>query len=138
MRRVSLKALLISSVVMLALDTVGGIIMTILFGRESFQEGMTPQQTQAALEAINQSNGFLLAGLAYGTTTTIVGGYLAARLAKTFPYFNAAAFGLVGIALSVLLASDSPLWFTSIGLLSTLPAALFGGHLARRRDSPSA
>ena len=133
MRRANPKALLISLVVMLILDTVGSVLLALLFTSHGSQRELTPQQTPAAFEAVVQSNGFLLSALVYGTITTIVGGYLAARLARNFPYFNAGLLGLVGIALGVLLASDSPFWFDAIAFIVTLPAALYGGHLAKRR-----
>jgi len=81
MNRVSPKALLISLAIMLALDTLGGMILTIFFASQSLHENTTPEQTRATVEAMNQSSGFLLSALAYGTITTILGGYLAARTA---------------------------------------------------------
>ena len=138
MNRVSPKALLISLGVMLALDTLGGMILTIFFASQSIDGNTTPEQTRAAVEAMNQSSGFLLSALAYGTITTILGGYLAARLAKRLPYFNAGALGLAGIAIGLILAGSSPLWFDIVGFFVTLPAALFGGHLSKRDVAPNA
>ena len=138
MNRVSPKALLISLGVMLALDTLGGMILTIFFASQSIHANTTPEQTRAAVEAMNQSSGFLLSALAYGTITTILGGYLAARLAKSLPYFNAGALGLAGIAIGLILAGSSPLWFDIVGFFVTLPAALFGGHLFKRDVAPYA
>ena len=138
MNRVSPKALLISLGVMLALDTLGGMILTIFFASQSIDGNTTPEQTRAAVEAMNQSSGFLLSALAYGTITTILGGYLAARLAKSLPYFNAGALGLAGIAIGLILAGSSPLWFDIVGFFVTLPAALFGGHLFKRDVAPYA
>ena len=138
MNRVSPKALLISLAVMLALDTLGGMILTIFFASQSIHGNTTPEQTRAAVEAMNQSSGFLLSALSYGTITTILGGYLAARLAKRLPYFNAGAFGLASIAIGIILAGSSPLWFDIVGFFVTLPAALFGGHLSKRDVLPNA
>ena len=138
MNRVSPKALLISLAIMLALDTLGGMILTIFFASQSLHENTTPEQTRATVEAMNQSSGFLLSALAYGTITTILGGYLAARLAKRLPYFNAGALGLASVAVGILLSGSSPLWFDMVGFFVTLPAALFGGHLAKREATPNA
>ena len=138
MNRVSPKALLISLAVMLALDTLGGMILTIFFASQSIQGNTTPEQTRAAVDALNQSSGFLLSALAFGTITTILGGYLAARLAKRRPYFNAGALGLASAAIGILLSGSSPLWFDLVGFFVTLPAALFGGHLSKRDVPPNA
>ena len=138
MNRVNPKALLISLAVMLALDTLGGMILTIFFASQSVRENTTPEQTRAAVEALNQSSGFLLSALAYGTFTTILGGYLAARLAKRLPYFNAGALGLAGVAIGIFLSGSSPLWFDIVGFFVTLPAALYSGHLSKRDVPPNA
>ena len=138
MNRVSPKALLISLAVMLALDTLGGMILTIFFASQSMHGNTTPEQTRAAVDALNQSSGFLLSALAYGSITTILGGYLAARLAKRLPYFNAGAFGLASIAIGIILAGNSPLWFDIVGIFVTLPAALFGAQLSKRDGLPGA
>ena len=67
-----------------------------------------------------------------GTLTTIVGGYVCAKVANRLPYMNAAALGVVGLVVGVLLADgDSPLWFNVLGLLVVLPSALLGGHFAK-------
>lgn len=79
------------------------------------------------------STNFLLGSIILGTLSTMVGGYLAARIAKKEPYWNAGAIGVLGIVLGLLLAKDYPLWFNVVGFLLALPAALLGGHLARSR-----
>ena len=137
MNRVSLKALLTSLAIMLGLDTLGGMILTIFFASQSIRENTTPEQTRAVVEAMNQSTGFLLSALLYGTITTIFGGYLAARIAKKLPYFNAAALGLASAAIGIFLSGNSPLWFNIVGFFGTFPAALFGGHLSKREVPPN-
>jgi hypothetical protein len=79
---------------------------------------------------------YLLANLLLGTFSTVLGGYIAARIAKSLPLFNACAVGVVGIAAAILLGgqSDSPWWFNAVGYLTTIPAAIVGGWLARRES----
>jgi hypothetical protein len=67
----------------------------------------------------------------------VIGGYVAARLARGYPYFNALAIGLLGIALGIvleLLGSDVPGWVDAISYIVAVPAALFGGNLAKPRN----
>ena len=71
--------------------------------------------------------------LIFSTASTVLGGYLAARLARAVPYFNALAFGVLGLVLSVLTVPDVPTWFKVLGFGLTLPAALLGGHIAKVR-----
>lgn len=131
MTRFDPKAIAIAMLLSLALDVIGGVVLMASFGA-GLSEGMSAEQTKAALDAVLQNTGFLMASLAYGTFTTGVGGFIAARMARAYPYFNALAVALLGIMLGLLLSDDWPWWFDAVGYLSTVPAALFGAHLALR------
>jgi hypothetical protein len=64
----------------------------------------------------------------------MLGGYLAARIAKAHHYVNAMVIGVMGIIIGILGAiaagGEYPLWSFVIGFLLVLPAALLGGRLA--------
>jgi hypothetical protein len=132
MTRFDPKAIIVAMLLSLALDVVGSIALVAGFGLE-LTEQMTPEQTQAAIEAVTSTQGFLFASLLYGTATTVFGGFVAARLARSHPYFNAMAIGVLGIVLGLLLGGDAPFWFEAIGFLMSVPAAVFGGRIALRR-----
>jgi pimeloyl-ACP methyl ester carboxylesterase len=131
MTRFDPRAIVIATLLSLALDVVGGALLMAGFST-GLIDGMSPEQLTTALQAVLKDTGFMLASLCLGTATTVFGGYIAARLARAYPYFNALAVGLVGIALGLLLSSDSPWWFDALAYLITLPAAVLGAHLARR------
>ena len=135
MTRINVKAVLIASVSMFFLDLVSGVLLLPIFSEIHVFDGSSAEQIDRALTAVTLSSGFLISTLISGTITTILGGYLAARIAKKYPYFNAAAFGVIGITVSFILSNNAPLWFDIIGYLSTLPAALYGGHLAKQTTS---
>jgi hypothetical protein len=80
-----------------------------------------------------QDRRYLTSVLIFGTASTVLGGYLAARLAGAIPYFNALAFGVLGLTVSMLTSGDLPTWFKIIAFGITLPAALLGGHIAKLR-----
>ena len=133
MNRISLKAILLATLVMVAIDFIIGLAMMFMFMRDAFEEGLTEEQVSEALLASTQSASFLFTGMILGTLSTIVAGYVAARIAKTEPYINAGVVGLLGMALGALFVEDSPLWFNVMSYLLILPAALLGGYLAARR-----
>ena len=90
-------------------------------------------------EMVQQNDAYLLCALVFGTLTTVLGGYVTARLAQQLPLLNALALGLLGICIGVLLGNpgQSPLWFDALGFLFVIPAAIFGGVLGRRaRKAP--
>lgn len=117
---------------MFFLDLISGVLLLPLFSDIRVLNSTNAEQIDQALRAVSLSNVYLICALISGTSTTILGGYLAARIAKTYPYFNAAAFAVIGIVIGLVLSSDTPLWFDIIGYVSTLPAALYGGRLAKQ------
>jgi len=121
---------------MLALDIVTGIASFTFFAANSLTSGATQDEILAVAQVIGQNSDYLLASLLLGTFSTVIGGYIAARIAKNLPLFNAFAVGVVGIAAAILLGgqSESPWWFSAFGYISTIPVAIVGGWLARRES----
>lgn len=138
MNKVSLKGIVIAGLMVVALDTIAGMAMMAIMGGNGFKEGMTGQEANDAMAAVTLSARFLLGSLILGTLSTMVGGYVAARVAKNEPYLNAGIIGVLGILLGVLSAKDYPLWFNVSGFLFVLPAALLGGHFAKARIADNA
>lgn len=133
MTRFDPKAIIIAMLLSLALDVVGSILLVAGFGAQ-LTSGMSPEEVNAAVLAVTQTTSFMLASLVYGMGTTVFGGYVAARLARGYPYFNALAVGVLGIVLGLLLADDAPFWFEALGFVLSMPAAVLGGHIAQRRN----
>lgn len=131
MTRFDPKAIVIAMLLSLALDVVGGIVLLAAF---SAGQPLTADDAGEAVRAIMQGTGFLLASLIYGTATTAFGGYVASRLARAYPYFNAMAVGAIGIVLGLLLADDAPWWYDALAYLLSIPAAVAGGHVAQQRQ----
>lgn len=121
---------------MLALDILTGIASFTFFAADSLTSGATQDEISAVAKIIGKDSDYLLTSLLLGTFSTVLGGYIAARIAKNLPLFNAFAVGLVGIAAAILLGgqSDSPWWFSAFGYISTIPAAIVGGWLSRRES----
>ena len=134
MQRFNIRAVFVGSLLMLAVDFLSSILLFSVFGGEALTAGATQDEITAVGKIIEQNDGYLLAGMLLGTFSTVLGGYIAARMAKHLPLFNAFAVGVVGIAAAVLLgggSSERPEWFSAFGYISTIPAAIVGGWLTR-------
>jgi MFS family permease len=139
MRSISIKAVLIGTVFGLFLDLLTGVALTFTLGHSALSSETTSADAGAVLESIARQPGFLVWSLVLGALTTVIAGYLAARIARRLPYMNAAAAGVVGLVLGALLADGSlPLWFNVPAFALLLPCALLGGHLAKRRQQAEA
>jgi hypothetical protein len=133
MHGISLRALILASLAVFGVDVVSTFLLIALFGGPAFDSSMTDAQIAAAMQVLLQDARYLTIALIFGTASTVLGGFLAARIAGKVPYFNALAFGICGLVLSMLATGEVPTWFKICGLTLTLPAALLGGHLAKQR-----
>jgi hypothetical protein len=137
MRGISIKAVVLASLAVIGIDIMSGIVLAAVFGGPALNADMTDAQLKEAAAAMVAKPGYLASALILGTASTVVGGYLAARLARAVPYFNALAFGLLGVVLGVLTSSELPTWFRVVGLGLTVPAALVGAYVAKRQFGAS-
>lgn len=133
MHNISIRAVVLASLAVFGIDIISNLLLSRLFDGPTFGSGMTEEQIRRELQVLFQDRRYLTCVLIFGTATTILGGYLAARLAGAVPYFNALAFGALGLTVSMLTSGDLPTWFKIIAFGITLPAALLGGHIAKLR-----
>ncbi|MBI5262307.1 MAG: hypothetical protein HY852_10890 [Bradyrhizobium sp.] len=79
----------------------------------------------------------LLLALAYRTVYTVLGGYIAARLAPGAPMRHAVILGLIGLipgiggVIAAVTSDLGPLWFPVVLALAGLPCCWLGGVLHR-------
>lgn len=133
MHNINIRAVIMASLAVFGVDIVSSFILIYLFGGPTFGSGMSEEEIRSALQVLFQDVRYLALALISGTASTVLGGYLAARLARAVPYFNALAFGVLGLTVSMLLGGDFPTWFKVMAFGITLPAALLGGHIAKLR-----
>jgi len=134
MAKVSIKGIIVGTLVTLLLDIVGGIALMFALGGASLFE-LPAEEQSAGIDAFSLSTPYLTIGMVIGLLTTVFGGYLAARIAKREAYLNSGLLGAVGIVIGLAFASGFPVWFNAVAFLLTVPAALLGGHLAKRTYS---
>lgn len=133
MHNISIRAVILATLAVFGVDFVTSSVLIGLFGGPGLGSGMSDDQLRRALQVLFQDARYMTLALIFGTASTVLGGYLAARLARAVPYFNALAFGVVGLVLSLFTAGDLPTWSKIVGFGLTLPAALLGGHIAKVR-----
>jgi hypothetical protein len=132
MKNIRLWAICVAFLAELVADLIISSITLAVLADGSLSSDLDRDTLTKATEAILDSNEFLVSRLILGTATTIGGGYLAARLAKTFPYYNGLGIGLIGLIFGILQWSDT-LWLNIFGIVMTIPASIYGAHLARKQ-----
>lgn len=132
MHGINPRAVILASLAVFGVDILTTSLLLSLFIGPQLGADISNEQLRAAMEVLLQDRRYLISTLIFGTASTILGGYLAARLARAVPYFNALAFGVLGLVFSMFNLGDAPAWFKVIGLTLTLPAALLGGYLVKQ------
>jgi len=134
LRYIDFRAIVLATLAVFGIDSVSEIVLFSSFS--NLPAGASDEQVKAVAAALAVDPGFLRAALFLGTASTVAGGFLVARLARQIPYFNALAYAVLGMALSIAFSAmpgaDFPLWFRVVGIGLTVPASLVGAYFGRR------
>lgn len=136
MYRISLPALVIAFFAEFVADHLVQLCLLFAFGGDAVSADMSQDELQKVIEAVTAMPAFTAALVIFGTATTFGGGYLAARIARQYPYYHGLGMGLIGIAFVVYFWPDNPGWLSVLGLLSNIPVAIWGAHYAKRHMPP--
>jgi len=136
MTRIDFKAVAVGFLLTLGLDILIGIVLLFLHGDEVTVAGRSSEQVSQDLANVTGSTSFLVVSIVLGTFTTMVGGCVTARLARRYPYFNGLAVGVLGAVFGLLFWGENPMWFNLLALVTVIPTALLGAHIAVRMATP--
>jgi len=108
-----------------------GLLLRVLAG-DSITPDMSDDAARQALLAVSQLPTYTVISFLLGNATTVGGGYLAARLARQYPYYHGLGMGLIGIALTLYMWQSDGLWLGLFSVLTNIPLCIWGAHLAKR------
>ena len=124
---ISIKAVIVGVIA----DNAGTLFLMTLLASLLMASGLSGDEVMLRLRS---ASGLLL-GFILGMGCTIGGGYLAGRVACRAEVKHGALVALAGIILMLIFRDgDTPLWFEVLAFSGMLPAGLFGGHLAQKRN----
>jgi hypothetical protein len=130
MNNLSIKGIVLGTIAVFVIEVTLGFMLG--FGASVLSVDLISEETLKA--GLKTNTGLLWFGMVSGTLSNVVGGYIAARLAKEAIYLNSGMIGMIIIVIGLLSGGEYPLWFTVIAYISTLPSALLGGYLAGLRQ----
>jgi hypothetical protein len=136
MYRIRIPALVIAFFAELAADWVIQLCLLHGLGGDAMSGDMTQADVQKVMDAVTAMPAFTLALLVLGTGTTFGGGYLAARIARQYPYYHGLGMGLLGTAWVLYFWQANPLWLNLLSLFSNIPVSIWGAHVAKRHMPP--
>jgi len=115
-----------------AADLIIAHLLFMLFAGDRITPDMTDAQFLEVRRAVLEGTSCLAWLVLCGSATTVGGGYLAARLAKRIPYYHGLAMGIVGVIDIVVEWNSEFTGLAWMGIVTTIPLALVGAHLAKR------
>lgn len=127
---IDIRAIVLATLAVFGIDFVTGLVLFSVF--TDHVANASDEQMRAAAAALATDPGYLRAALILGTASTVAGGFLVVRIARNIPYFNALAYGVLGMVLSTLTTGELPMWFRVVGIGLTVPASLLGAYFGKR------
>lgn len=131
------KAIAVGAVIDIGGGMVLGVLYTVTYMVLLASQKIPPTEWQGKMLA---DPVYYVVNLVMGLAFIALGGYVAARMARVREIDHAVWVALVGIALSVLVVavtdtSEYPSWYLPVSFALTIPTALVGGYIARRRTT---
>jgi MFS family permease len=141
-RKLSLAAITVGGIVDIVATTALAIPLLVYAAIESGLSSLPPaEQTDALAQAMQASSGLQIAGWALGVLASVLGGYVAARIARRDEVLHGALSAFLCLALGVYaLASgsgDNHVWQHVAGFVLSPALGAFGGYLRQRRTNSS-
>jgi hypothetical protein len=130
MNNISIKGIVLGYIAGNVTSITLGFMFALVAG-PLFFENMSEED----LIALGSTTSVLLSSILFNALSTVVGGYIAARVAKEATYLNAGMIGVIVIVAGLLFGGEHPLWFTVLAYISIPPSALLGGYLAGLRQA---
>ena len=135
--RFRILAVVIGCLVDIVSSTVVGLAYGMAVGIFLMVQGANVERM---LDVVSNSTAVLLGGLLIGACGSILGGYVAAWMARQRELHHALATGIASLTIGIVMLSlqslspfpvSQPAWITIIAFTLTVPAAVFGGWLRR-------
>jgi uncharacterized membrane protein len=140
MPSISIKAIVVGAVIDIGGSMLVGGLFVFVYMLVLASQNVPQEELQRRVLA---DQDYYIVSLVLGLAFMAVGAFVAARMARAREMAHALWVGLVAVAVSVPLvaAGDTsayPSWYMPVSFALTIPAALVGGYIARRRTIASA
>jgi hypothetical protein len=130
-------AVLVGFAVDMAGSTILGLLILFVLLLVWSLEGVKPADMSKKMMSVNEDPMFQAVTGAVGLGFTLIGGYVAGRMAAGYKVLHGAAVGLMGmvlgvfaVALLLLMIKNLPDWYVAVNFLTPIPVAALGGYVA--------
>ena len=126
---VKFKAVIVGAVA----DNAGTLLVMTLLAAALVSAGLSEDEVMSRMK----STSGLLLGLIIGLGFTVLGGYIAGRIAHQHERMHGVLVAVIGMVIALIFRDGGdPAWFDIAGFAGMLPAGILGGRLAWQRRTP--
>lgn len=125
-RRISIKALLLGALTDIGGSLVVGSVFGLLIGIVLAVLGVPQNRMDAHLQGL----AVLIPSLVIGFGFTVLGGFVAGRVSKSYEVMHGGIVGCIGIVFGLFFWASLPLWYNIASLLGVVPCGMLGGRIA--------
>lgn len=127
---IEIKAIVLGFLTDLGGSLVVGFAYGVILGITMVLKGIPQEDIATQL----QGPVVLIPGLIIGFGFTLLGGYVAGRIAKYSEILHGGIVGGIGILLGLLLCGSLPLWYNIISFAGVVPVGMAGGYFAKPKN----
>ena len=127
-KSIRVKAILLGVLTDIVGSTVAGIVIGIGLGIALAAQHVPANEIAIRLHGAS----VLIPSLILGFGFTVLGGYVAGRVAKQSEILHGGIVGAIGILFNLFTISF-PLWYNIVTIIGIVPFGIIGGLLARKR-----
>lgn len=125
-RRINVKALVLGVLTDEGGSLVIGSILGVIIGIILAAKGVQQNEIQTFLHGPF----VLIAGLIIGFGFTVLGGFVAGRVSKSYQVLHGGIVGFISVFFGLLFWTTLPLWYKIIPLITNIPFGMLGGRIA--------
>ncbi len=123
---IKFKAVIVGAVV----DNAATLLLMTILAGALVSTGLSEGEVLTRMKTM----GGLLLGLILGLSCTVLGGYVAGRMAGRAEVLHGVLVAALGMIVALIFREGGiPVWFDIAGFVGMLPAGMAGGYLAQRR-----
>ncbi len=130
---VNIKAILIGFMFDFVASTIFGVVLSFFMALVLAIKGYKDAELEKSLISLLDGTTYRILSLIVGLGFTMMGGYVAGRIARSGEYFHSGAVGLLNVLFGLFFIGMYFTWYSVIAFLLVLPAAIIGGDMARKR-----
>ncbi len=133
-RSINYKAIILGFLADIAASISFSLTLSLLITFILSAKGYKEAELEQTLMQVFYTKTYLLLSIVVGFLFTVMGGFIAGRIARQSEYFHAGMVGIIGVLFALFFIGQTEGFHIYAALILTIPGALSGGGMAKRKN----